>query len=715
MALSPRASKSGFSWIFRASLLLKVITAAAILAVLTELSLFRSTPLFFTLILSGIIIGFGLLIRNRYYLPLLRNLMLQGKLMLSPVTLLILTAPAAVIMIYYDLSGNESLRLLSALLVSLAAAFFLSSMTVATLPAMASVIHLAGEEGRIAGKHLSCDLVRTVIVISSVLTLFMIAASLATGFRISDYLFVFPLLAIGIMILDIIIVDHFRHCLARNLAEPPEEDGICEEHRPVTVSDDDFKSIMMPGDNHTDPARYNDLSRLPGTPEKSAMARSILLGRVRPHEQDVIKLLGDASPEIRRAGLMAAGRFDMTMLRNEVMKALDHPETAREAYHVLRKFGPDIYGDIIGTAIRPANTERLNYIIMMLLDAMPLTSSLPWLIAYVSAGHPGVRLKAASILCRRGWSPEGRHRQRVEETLSETVHTVGRIISLQTEAGRSRNFLLASALGNERKMNMKLISSLLSLLAGKAAAAVIMPYREADNACHSGIAAEAIAAVTGETLRRPLQALFGNSSDSDRLAELSLVYPIRFVRGRSLVSFLLSSEQNITGTWTKACALHKAATEGRGLDREQAVSYLFSNSQILQEESARAIKALNPEWYRETEARLPEPARSRIASVVNGTLPQTAMIFEKTRFLSLCFNNIPEEKMILLASGMSYSETFDATSLPGVISWVVPSKNGKTGLYSLPLSDIAGFVFHYSEYTDIFAQYTDTRGGMAVS
>jgi hypothetical protein len=55
-------------------------------------------------------------------------------------------------MIYYDLSGNESLRLLSALLVSLAAAFFLSSMTVATLPAMASVIHLAGEEGRIAGK-----------------------------------------------------------------------------------------------------------------------------------------------------------------------------------------------------------------------------------------------------------------------------------------------------------------------------------------------------------------------------------------------------------------------------------------------------------------------------------------------------------------------------------------------------------------------------------
>jgi hypothetical protein len=154
--------------------------------------------------------------------------------------------------------------------------------------------------------------------------------------------------------------------------------------------------------------------------------------------------------------------------------------------------------------------------------------------------------------------------------------------------------------------------------------------------------------------------------------------------------------------------------EGKGIEREQAVSYLFSHSQILQEESAGAIRAINPEWYREAESRLQEPVRSRVASVINGTLPQTAMLFAKTRFLSLCFNNIPEEKMILLASGMRYSESYDAGSLPGVISWVVPSNNGKTGLYSLPVSDIEGFVFHYSEYTDIFVKYMDTQGGMAV-
>jgi len=155
--------------------------------------------------------------------------------------------------------------------------------------------------------------------------------------------------------------------------------------------------------------------------------------------------------------------------------------------------------------------------------------------------------------------------------------------------------------------------------------------------------------------------------------------------------------------------------EGKGLDREQVVSYLFSNSMLLQEESASVIRVLNPEWYSETEARLKEPARSRISALVSGTLPMAATIFEKTRFLSLCFNNIPEEKMIMLATGMRFSESYDATSIPGVISWIVPSGEGKTGLYSLPVDDIASYLFYYSEFTDIFVNYIDKQGGLAVS
>jgi hypothetical protein len=182
----------------------------------------------------------------------------------------------------------------------------------------------------------------------------------------------------------------------------------------------------------------------------------------------------------------------------------------------------------------------------------------------------------------------------------------------------------------------------------------------------------------------------------------------------SLATMILSSDQNITGVWTKACALHKAAREGRGAAKEIVVSYLFSNSQLLQEEAAMVIRTVDRDWFTEVEGRLAEQVRNRVAGVVNNTLPEVAMIFGKTRFLSLCFNKIPEERMIMLASCMRYSESYDAGPLPGLITWIVPSDQGKSGLYSLPVSDITNFVFHYSEYTDIFADYIDKQSTDAV-
>jgi len=327
----------------------------------------------------------------------------------------------------------------------------------------------------------------------------------------------------------------------------------------------------------------------------------------------------------------------------------------------------------------------------------------------------GIRLKAACDLCRRGWKPGMPYRQKIEETVSETVHSVARLIALQTEARRSGSFLLTSALANERKICTDFLFCLLSLLAGHNAAELMMPMPETADSFRAGIASEAVETVIEEPARRPLRALLGNSTDADRLSELSLYFPVRSVTGGSLPSVLLATEQSVTGIWTKACALHKAAQERKGLEKEQAVSYLFSNSPILQEESAAAIRAINPGWYNEAESRLQEPSRSRISAVVNSTMPQTAMIFEKTRFLSLCFSNIPEDKLILLASGMRYSESYDTTSIPGVISWIVPSENGKTGIYSLPVSDIAVFVFYYSEFTDIFVKHMDNNGELAVS
>ena len=782
MSKTERALKAGFNRVFPPSVVLAALTSATTVAVLTDISMFRVTPILYTLTLVVIIIGSGLMIRNRHYVPILRNLRLRGKLLLAPVVLLTLTVPAAIIYIYYDLTAKESLLLLSGLLTSVAAAFFLSAMVVVTLPAMASALYLAERAGVRSGRIRAKDLARQTLISSAFLALIMVIVTMTADLRISRAIILLPVAAIAMMLLDIVIVASFRNTLAVMMdATITPSAGDTEQHH-VSEKTDGFRNVILVADHYpdltagrldylvnnagdsyameiisiaaktydpallpalktiatpgrfsdqvrndavagtaiiekyySDPVRNSDLLRLPGIPEKAAVARSVFLGKSNSPEQDIIKLLTDASPEVRRTGLRAAGRYGMTTLREEVIKSLDNPETARDAYHVLRHFGPEVYGDIIGTVIRPGNSERENNIILRLLEAMPLSESLPWLSNFVVSGHMGIRLKAAYSLCARGWMPQGKNRERIEETITRTVHVMARLIAMQAEAAKGRHFLLSAALEDERKMNRELIRCLISLMAGKAAPEIILPDAENCTSCQAGVAAEAIDSFIGEPLRKPLRALLGNSTDSGRLAELAVYFPVRSLRGQPVSSFLLASEQNITGIWSKACALHLTATEGRGLDREHAVSYLFSNSQVLQEESARAIRAINPDWYSDAESRLPEPARSRISAVTAGTLPQAAMIFEKTRFLSLCFANIPEEKMIMLASQMRYSESYDAGSLPRVISWVVPSRDGKTGLYSLPLTDIASFVFYYPEFTDIFVKYIDSLEGVSAT
>jgi hypothetical protein len=809
----------GYNWIFWTDVTLTVITVASLMAVVTGLPLFRETPLLYSASLVFAAAGLGVLARDRSMIRLVRKLRLQGRLLSAPVMLLLLSVPAAVLHISYDLNGMESLKLIAALFISLAALIFLSLLVTLSLPSMGALLHLLRSPG--GERHNTDRLKWKVLTATAALSALMLLWQSLTDADLSGLVLLLPLLSLFLIIIDIILSTWFRNSLlaglgkrsfsgkregddsspahhsagdtvtallagegasvARTSADDTAETSQAAGEAPLVKRSDGFRSVllfaghyvdiicgrddylagraddtyayeavriagrtfnqgMLPalraiasasrfgekvrGDAeavarsiekyYSDPARNADMLRLPGISGRSMIARGILLSPRKPNVSEIIKLLSETDPEIRRTGIIAAGKFGFTELKEEVLLALSSPDTEREAFYVLQLFGPEVYGSIIGQALGSSNSERENLMIIRLLRMMPLPDVASYMMNLISGGNVSVRLKAAWYLGEQGYALPAQQKQKIEEIISETVHAVAKIIILKQEAVRRKYFVMSQALIYERDMNIAFVHALSALLTGQKAAAMIRSHAGHGSAGGAETAAEAVKAAVGGTLEKPLQALLGNHNDRRRLNEISLFYPLRTAAGRSLVSSLLSTEQNITGIWSKACALHRVAAEGTGIERELAVSYLFSNNQILQEESARAIRAINREWYSDAETRLPGHARTRIEAVINGKVPEMAMIFEKTRFLSLCFSSIPEERMIMLAKAVRYSETYDAETLPGQISWIVPSEEGKSGLYSLPVSDITAFVFHYSEYTDIFVEYMDKQGNATV-
>ena len=769
--------KTGYLFVFWIVLSMSVIAAAIVLTDMTGLILFRGTPVLFTVSLVAAFAGSGLLLKDRLVIKLLRKIKLQGKLLLAPLMLLLMSVPAAVIYIYYDLNGRETLNLLSSLFTSLASLLFLSSLFFVTLSSMGAVYQLFMERD---GRHVrGSRLVSGTMVAIVLLFLFlMLAKQLVNANKQSLVLFL-PLLALLLTILDIILSVDLKNLIAESKAMQQ----TAEEKKEVDDSNDfkgdGFRKTLHLADHfveyvcdrldylnniandayatevvkfagkslnpglipalraieanirfsvrirqdagtvvrniekyYSDPGRNADMLRMTGVSEKSMVARNIMLSPRKPGASEILKLMGDTFPEIKQTGLMAAGKYGVSELCEEIIQALHSPETERVAFHVLRIFGPDVYGSLIATALKPANSERENMMIVRLLSLMPLSGAVPYFNKMVASGQINVRLKASEYLCEHDFSPEGTQRQKILEITNDTVHAMAKLISLQMEAARNRYFILATALEYEKAMHTSLLFALLALTEGKTAATMLSNHAGDGTAVGAEIASEIIDQVFKGPHNKPLKALLGNHTDTGKLNELYLYYPLRDVTGWSLISSILSTEQNITGVWTKACALHKVAEEGKGLERELIVSYLFSNSSLLQQESARAIREIDREWFTEAESRLPEKIRDGIADIINGNIPEMAMIFEKTRFLSLCFKSIPEERIVMLASAMRYSETYDAEALPGLISWMVPSHEGKSGLYTLPVSDVTRFVFHYSEYTDIFVEYMDTQGSV---
>lgn len=460
---------------------------------------------------------------------------------------------------------------------------------------------------------------------------------------------------------------------------------------------------------YSDPKKNNDIIMQSGISEKTAGARSILLSSRVPMISEVLRLLHDSNPDIRKIGLAAIGRFGIRDMVDEVIHALSVHETGKEAFYLLKHLGPGIYRNTIASYLKQSGSERMNLMIIRLLGSGESRDSSSVLEDYVSQGTIAVRLMAMHYLRECSYNPNAGQRKKLTETVIELTGNIAAIISLQLPVRKYKFFLLAEALERERQLNQKLIESILPFILGPEASVLLMSQTGGTSVYGARLAAEVIETVAAEPLRGPLLALTDHRADAERLRELSIFYPVREVSFHTLAERILSADQNITGVWTKAITLRKVA-EGKLLaEKDLLISFLFSQSRILQEEGAKAIRCLNPEWFSEVASRIPEPARQRAASVIKQEKPDACLVLEKTRFLHLCFGGIPEEKLVNLAARMRYSESYDAQSLPGLLTWIVPSENGKSGLYSLYISDITDFIFHYSEYTDIFAEYIDNR------
>jgi hypothetical protein len=222
-------------------------------------------------------------------------------------------------------------------------------------------------------------------------------------------------------------------------------------------------------------------------------------------------------------------------------------------------------------------------------------------------------------------------------------------------------------------------------------------------------------------------------SQEKKIRVLQEYYPVIVSDYDSLTEDLLNRDYNQITIWTKASTLRNIRDLSNDSLRESVVALMFSPEGILQEEAARVVAGSDLKLFGSVSLRIPANSKTWLEKIINFETNEKELLFEKTRFLSSVFENIPEDYLLFLARAMKHTENLTAETLfysNGNIIWyfgkdlnkpefcrVVSEAGNKSNIinpaesdysyYVLPLDSVKEFHTLYPEHSFEILKYID--------
>jgi hypothetical protein len=199
-------------------------------------------------------------------------------------------------------------------------------------------------------------------------------------------------------------------------------------------------------------------------------------------------------------------------------------------------------------------------------------------------------------------------------------------------------------------------------------------------------ALEMIDLVIDESIKAKFVSLIDVGPDEDKLKNLHQFYPGEIPQYDNLIEDILNRDYNLISIWAKAVTLRNMnSIQGENL-RQSVLALLFSPEKILQEEAATLISRSDRSLLSDIIKRVPDGSGNMISQIVSGGKPAGELLFEKVKFLSGLFKEIPEDELIFLAGLMRYSDASDFRATgdhPDSIIWNLRSDYSVAGVSSV--------------------------------
>jgi len=514
--------------------------------------------------------------------------------------------------------------------------------------------------------------------------------------------------------------------LKKIAADPKYDESIRQRSSEVTEIIEDQYHAGKTIDNH---------SGIKSEEEKVINARILFSGERYPQTSEVLRLLRDKSPELKRLALYLINKFRMSDLLLEVCECLNIQGLEGDAFFVLQSFGSEAGNELRRFYLASSGNINTSRTILRILGKTCTKENSEFLFSRIWSNSRKIKETALGFLVDCNFKAPDNESDRLKKLIYDTFGLLTWIISAKMCLDKNIDTLLFREMDNEFIRWKAFIFNLLYIMPESQTPARSANEGGRKDDDNSGIIRKMVEIVFFDSQKPKFDMLNDFGSDKKILTRLNRYFPVEIPKYKELLEDLINRDYNLINIWTKVCTLRNLAEIDDEDLAESVVALLFSPEEILQEEAARLIARSGKELYKLASERIPEQTRQRLDKIISGEAGEDELLIEKVRFLKSCFSEIQEEDLLCLAVKLLFIANVKdeiASLQGGNILWLMSEENPipmvyvvhegtdlkikgfnlkthGTFAYILPFSAIEEFHFQYPERSYEIFKYIDNN------
>jgi hypothetical protein len=426
--------------------------------------------------------------------------------------------------------------------------------------------------------------------------------------------------------------------------------------------------------------------------EKIAEAVKILSGTRIPQTTQILSLLRDKSDDSKKLAVYMIGKFGLTDLLSVVCDCLNIQGIAKDASVVLNSFGRDAGKELIRFYLISSGNSKLSKSIVHLLQKVETPEVKNFLFSRLGSNSRQLKEIILKYLLESNFNPSREEKQRLDQLASDTIGILTWNLSALISLRRGEDDFLREKIISETERWETFLYDALSINYGKDPVQRIRHSINDRTIEGASVTREIIDFYFSGPVKPKLLAYY-EVPEKRRLEKLYQFYPGEITSHGKLLEDIINRDYNLIGLWTKASAL-RSMTDIDGEDLVQSVTaLLFSQEEIIQEETARLIARTKPGLYHSAAARLPYATKHRLDAIISGKADPRQLLYEKVQFLANLLSDIPEDELLPLAGEMNYLKYFDSEifySSDGCIVWPISEKGNEPHIFYRGETEIVG-------------------------